>query len=79
MECFGKTKGGIWLAKNAHEFGFVLRYPEGLKAITGFQYEPWHFRYVGVELASEMHTNEISTLEQFWGLDSAPDYPAPAG
>jgi D-alanyl-D-alanine carboxypeptidase len=52
MSCFGDTPGGIWLANNAHEYGFVLRYPKGFKAITGFQYEPWHFRYVGVELAT---------------------------
>jgi D-alanyl-D-alanine carboxypeptidase len=55
-----------------------LRYPKGFKAITGFQYEPWHFRYVGVELATEMKDKGIDTLEEFWGLDSAPNYPAPA-
>ena len=79
MVCFGKTEAGIWLADNAHEFGFVLRYPKGYKAITGFQYEPWHFRYVGVELATEMKTKGIKTLEEFWGLESAPDYIQPAG
>ena len=79
MACFGKTEAGIWLAENAHEFGFVLRYPKGYKPITGFQYEPWHFRYVGVELATEMKTKGIKTLEQFWGLESAPDYTEPAG
>jgi D-alanyl-D-alanine carboxypeptidase len=47
--------------------------------ITGFQYEPWHFRYVGVELATEMKTKKIKTLEEFWGLPKAPDYLAPAG
>jgi D-alanyl-D-alanine carboxypeptidase len=79
MVCFGKTEAGIWLAQNAHEFGFVLRYPKGFKPITGFQYEPWHFRYVGVELATEMKTKGIKTLEEFWGLESAPDYTEPAG
>jgi D-alanyl-D-alanine carboxypeptidase len=79
MVCFGKTEAGIWLAENAHQYGFVLRYPKGYKPITGFQYEPWHFRYVGVELASEMKTKGIKTLEEFWGLDAAPDYAAPAG
>ena len=79
MVCFGKTEAGIWLAENAHEYGFVLRYPKGYKPITGFQYEPWHFRYVGVELATEMKTKGISTLEEFWGLESAPEYAAPAG
>jgi len=79
MVCFGKTEAGIWLAESAHEFGFVLRYPKGYKPITGFQYEPWHFRYVGVELATEMKTKGIKTLEEFWGLESAPDYTEPSG
>jgi D-alanyl-D-alanine carboxypeptidase len=79
MVCFGKTDAGIWLAENAHEHGFILRYPKGYKPITGFQYEPWHFRYVGVELATEMKTKGIKTLEEFWGLGSAPDYTEPAG
>ena len=79
LVCFGKTEAGIWLAENAHEFGFVLRYPKGYKPITGFQYEPWHFRYVGVELATEMKTKGIITLEEFWELDSAPNYAGPAG
>jgi D-alanyl-D-alanine carboxypeptidase len=79
MVCFGKTEAGIWLAENAHQFGFVLRYPKGYKPVTGFQYEPWHFRYVGVELATEMKTKGIKTLEEFWGLESAPDYTEPAG
>jgi D-alanyl-D-alanine carboxypeptidase len=79
MVCFGKTEAGIWLAENVHQYGFVLRYPKGYKPITGFQYEPWHFRYVGVELATEMKTKGIKTLEEFWGLESAPDYTEPAG
>jgi D-alanyl-D-alanine carboxypeptidase len=79
MVCFGNTESGIWLAENAHEFGFVLRYPKGYRPITGFQYEPWHFRYVGVELATELKTKGIKTLEEFWGLESAPDYTEPAG
>ncbi len=79
MVCFGKSSGGKWLAANAHEFGFIIRYPKGFRSITGFQYEPWHFRFVGVELASEMKAKGIKTLEQFWGLDPAPNYPNPAG
>ena len=79
MECFGKTESGIWLAANAQNFGFILRYPKGFEAISGFQYEPWHFRYVGIELATEMKTLGIETLEEFWGLDAAPDYVTPAG
>lgn len=78
MVCFGKTEAGIWLAENAHNYGFILRYPKGYKSITGFQYEPWHFRYVGVELATEMKTKNIKTLEEFWKLPAAPNYQTPA-
>jgi D-alanyl-D-alanine carboxypeptidase len=79
LTCFGNTQAGRWLEQNAHEYGFILRYPKGFRAITGFQYEPWHFRYVGIELATEMKTKGIRTLEEFWGLEPAPDYSAPAG
>ena len=79
LACFGNTEAGRWLAENAHLYGFIVRYPKGHKSITGFQFEPWHFRYVGVELATEMKVNGIQTLEDFWGLDSAPDYLEPAG
>lgn len=61
---FGETDAGKWLAKHGCEFGFILRYPLGKEYITGIQYEPWHFRYVGVEAATVM-TNEGITLEEF--------------
>jgi D-alanyl-D-alanine carboxypeptidase len=79
MVCFGNTEVGRWLEANAHEHGFILRYPKGFRAITGFQYEPWHFRYVGMELATELKSKGIKTLEEFWGLGSALDYTEPAG
>ena len=75
MACFGNTEAGKWLAEKAHEYGFILRYPKGYKQITGFQYEPWHFRYVGVELATEMNTKGFRTLEEFWDIVTAPEYP----
>ena len=71
---FGKTPAGIWLAANAYRYGFVLRYPDGFEPITGYEYEPWHFRFVGVDLATEMHTTGVQTLEQFFGLPAAPNY-----
>ena len=74
MVCFGKTEAGMWLEQNAHEYGFILRYPKGYRSITGFQYEPWHFRYVGTELAQEMNNKGIKTLEEFWELGTARDY-----
>ncbi len=74
QECFGQLSQGIWLADNAYRFGFILRYPAGMTAVTGFIYEPWHFRYVGTELSSEMRERGVTTLEEFFGLPAAPDY-----
>ncbi|MBO4980648.1 MAG: M15 family metallopeptidase [Lachnospiraceae bacterium] len=64
-EGFGDTDAGKWLAENSYRFGFILRYPEGKEYITGIEYEPWHFRYVGVEAATVI-TQEGITLEEFW-------------
>ena len=72
--CFAKTKAGKWLAANAWQYGFILRYPDGQTATTGYQFEPWHFRYVGVELATEMKSQNITVLEKFWKLPAAPTY-----
>lgn len=72
--CFGKTASGKWLAANAYRFGYILRYPADKTAITGYEYEPWHFRYVGTELSTEMHNTGVETLEEFFGLPAAPDY-----
>lgn len=55
---FGNTKGGKWVKENAHRFGFILRYQEGWEEITGYKYEPWHVRYVGVEAATAMYEND---------------------
>lgn len=72
--CFSKTVAGKWLAANSHRFGFVLRYPNGRTAVTGYQFEPWHFRYVGVELATYIKANKITALENVWQLPAAPTY-----
>lgn len=61
---FGDTDAGKWLAKHCCEYGFILRYPKGREHITGIQYEPWHFRYVGKEAATEITERGI-TLEEF--------------
>ncbi len=53
-----------WLAQNAHNFGFILRYPPDKKEITGTMYEPWHYRYVGKEVATKIHEQKIC-LEQY--------------
>lgn len=73
-QCFGETAEGIWLRENAHRFGFILRYPADKTPVTGYEYEPWHFRFVGAELATEMHDTGVTTLEEFFGLPAAPDY-----
>jgi D-alanyl-D-alanine carboxypeptidase len=64
QDCFAGTKEAIWLGKHAAEYGFIVRYPEGKEAITGYNYEPWHLRYVGVEISKEIAANN-STLENY--------------
>lgn len=58
------TKEATWLANNAHKFGFILRYPKGKEHITGYNFEPWHVRYVGKEIAKEIYSEGI-TLEEY--------------
>lgn len=63
--CFDKTSPEAqWLANNAHRFGFILRYPEGKEDITGYNYEPWHIRYVGKDVAKKIYEKNI-TLEEY--------------
>ena len=61
---FGETGAGIWLEEHCAEFGFIVRYPKGKEYITSVEYEPWHFRYVGVEAARVIMEREL-TLEEF--------------
>ncbi len=60
---FYKTSEGIWLAEHAHEYGFTLSYPLDAFDLTGFYYEPWHYRYVGTEIATELHNLELTLTE----------------
>lgn len=53
--CFAATPAGHWIAENAHRYGFLIRYPADKEEITGYGFEPWHLRHVGVELATELH------------------------
>ena len=64
---FGETEAGKWIAANAHRFGFILRYPEGKEEITGYMHESWHYRYVGVEVATDIYNRNI-TLEEYLDL-----------
>jgi D-alanyl-D-alanine carboxypeptidase len=72
--CFADTPEGQWLAANAYKFGFIIRYAEGKEHVTGYMHEPWHVRFVGVDLSTEMHEKEIRTLEEFFGLPPAASY-----
>lgn len=63
-EGFGETAAGIWLRENCGEYGFILRYPKGKEYITGIEYEPWHFRYVGRTAAQEIMEQGL-TLEEY--------------
>lgn len=74
QQCFAETSAGEWLKTDAWRFGYIVRYPQGGDAITGFSFEPWHLRYVGPELAAYMHDEGYQTLEEVLGLQSAPDY-----
>lgn len=72
-QAFVDTPLGKWVAENAYKYGFTIRYKENKQDITGYIYEPWHLRYVGLDLAKEVHkTNQ--TLEEFFKLSPAPDY-----
>lgn len=64
-QSFGNTREGIWLQKNAAEFGFVIRYPKGKEAVTGYIYEPWHIRFIGKDMASEIMKRNITIEEYF--------------
>lgn len=72
--CFADTPQGQWLAANAAGFGFVLRYPNGATPVTGYEFEPWHYRYVGIATAAAYQASGATTLEQYFGLPAAPAY-----
>lgn len=61
---FESTKEFIWMEDHAHEYGFIIRFPKGKENETGYQYESWHYRYVGIEVATYIKNNNIS-LEEY--------------
>jgi D-alanyl-D-alanine carboxypeptidase len=63
LEGFERTKEAKWLAANAVKYGFVLSFPEGKEAITGYAYEPWHFRYVGKDVAAKIQASGLTPRE----------------
>ena len=69
---FAETPAGQWLAAHAHEYGFIIRFPEGKEKITGYAYESWHIRYVGIEHATNMYEQGL-TLEEYLDVKSVYD------
>lgn len=69
--CFGEKLAGVWLAANAYKYGFILRYPADKTEVTKYQYEPWHFRYVGKPLAGALHESGLTLDEARPYLQSA--------
>lgn len=63
---FENTKEYKWMLDNAYKYGFILRYPKDKENITGYIYEPWHYRYVGIEIASLIHENNLSYEEYYF-------------
>lgn len=68
------TPEGQWLKDHAHEYGFIMRYPKGKQDITGYAYEPWHFRYVGKEWSEKIYSKgEFESFEEYFNV-SGGDY-----
>ena len=67
---FENTAAGKWLANNCYKYGFILRYPKGKESITGYIYEPWHFRFIGDEAKNLYNNGNWITLEEYLGIDS---------
>lgn len=63
LQSFGETEEGMWVAENAHRYGFIISYPEGTEEITGYMYEPWHLRFLGISLATEIYESGLTYQE----------------
>lgn len=70
QDCFAMTKDAAWLQANAYHFGFIQRYPLGKETLTGYEYEPWHYRYVGTTLATYLFNSHL-TLEEYYAQQQA--------
>lgn len=69
-DSFANTPESKWLEKHAQEYGFIIRYPKGKESVTGYQYEPWHLRYLGKDLAKSVYDSGLC-LEEYLGISSA--------
>ena len=75
-QSFENTASGVWLRDHAHEYGFIMRYPKGKNDITGYSYEPWHFRYIGVDYATRIYETDVfESFEEYFGVEGG-DYAA---
>ncbi len=74
-QCFADTPEGQWLAANSYKYGFIIRYTKDNQNLTGYEYEPWHVRYIGTALAQQIN-HSGQTLEQFFSLPIYTTYPA---
>ncbi|MCQ2455761.1 MAG: D-alanyl-D-alanine carboxypeptidase family protein [Clostridia bacterium] len=72
-QSFGDTPEGQWLAANSWKYGFIIRYPAGKEAVTGFIYEPWHVRYLGRDAAKKVYDSGLC-LEEYFGITSEYNY-----
>jgi zinc D-Ala-D-Ala carboxypeptidase len=63
---WGRTAAGKWIRNNGWKFGFVMSYPDGRKGVTCYRYEPWHYRYVGREMAADIHDSRLTLREYLW-------------
>lgn len=68
LESFGSMKEGQFIKENAHKYGFIVRYPEGKTNSTGYAYEPWHLRYLGVDVATDIYSSG-KTMEEYYGVN----------
>lgn len=73
-DCYSGTPEGKWLLANAYKYGFLLRYTTADQPVTGYENEPWHYRYVGRDLTNEMHNENVATLEEFFNVTGGTNY-----
>ena len=72
-DSFAGTPEAIWPENHCHEYGFIIRYPKSKESITGYKYEPWHIRYLGVDKAKAVHDSGLC-LEEYLGITSQYNY-----
>jgi D-alanyl-D-alanine carboxypeptidase len=65
-QAWGSTPAGTWMAENAWRYGFVLSYPKNRKPVTCYDWEPWHFRFFGVQVAAQIHASGLTTRQYLW-------------